>query len=139
MSPENLPEKLAEEALGQTGQAPVSHDSKALGPGGRVTLKYAIGLARTGVTRDYVARALLARGLDPETTREIVKEAFRVSERQGSRMRVSAMAGGICLIVAGIALCVGVGRVSSGELWSPLGVALVTFGIATFALGYWRT
>ena len=134
--PGNFPEKLAQDALGQPEKKTVSHDSAALGKGGKLTLDYAVTLAGTGLSRDYVARALLARGVDPETTRELVETAFQAAGKRARGRSAATMAGGGLLVVAGLICSYLVQRSSGGSYWSPVGVGFVAFGVAAFALGW---
>jgi hypothetical protein len=134
--PGNLPQKLAQDALGQPGKNVLPHDHKALGKGGQLTLDYAVSLAGTGVSRDYVARALLARGVDPELTRDLVETAFQAAGKRARSRSAATMAGGGLLVLAGVLCSYLVARSSGGSYWSPVGVGFVTFGAAALVLGW---
>lgn len=115
------------------------HDNRAVALGGRMTWQYAWDLAAGGGGRDYVARALLARGLDPEAVKSLVVEVFAARRAdfisRGRRFIVIGL-----LLLAGAALLAGFTvRAYSGPSYDQVRVGALAFRRATlpavFGLG----
>ena len=121
------------------------HDNRAVALGGRMTWQYAWDLSGGSVGRDYVARALLARGLDPAVVKPLVVEVFEARrkdyERRGARfIAISA----VLLVVAGLAVAgtirwgnaVGLEDVEIASLVIRRAILPAAFGVGCGAWGW---
>ena len=81
------------------------HVNSAVALGGRMTWQYAWDLSAGFAGRDYVARALLARGLPADAVKDLVVEVFAERKRDYYRRgnRYIAIAVALLLLSAGLA------------------------------------
>ncbi|MCC6739954.1 MAG: hypothetical protein IT452_12975 [Planctomycetia bacterium] len=107
------------------------HDNRAVSLGGRVTWQYAWDLAAGGGGRDYVARALLARGLDPDVVKSLVVEVYAARKADYRARGRRSMIVGALLLAGAVVLAVFTLRAYSGPEYDPVEVGALVFRRAT--------